>query len=254
MESKITLIIKDPEIRRLFALERYKDIILMCSVSLVVRVLTIVAGLVDIYIEDQTYDKFYWAMRSACIGWHLLLLLLALKWPLIFSKCLGPLLLLGFIVFNLIPLVHIPITPHVTAANVTTLIFFLFHGIILNYSWIFTSISLFIVTLVTLVFYIEVIDFYDMTTITLIISLLILFVYTSYFCEKKLKEQFITLYQIKTMNNELTKLFDSLPEGIVLFNQETQKIALANTEFKRLFSVGHSDIFQDYANMEEKIE
>ena len=39
------------------------------------------------------------------------------------------------------------------------------------------------------------------------------------------------------MNLELSKLFDSLPEGVVLVNQESQKIVLANTEFKRLFSV-----------------
>lgn len=39
------------------------------------------------------------------------------------------------------------------------------------------------------------------------------------------------------MNNELTKLFDGLPEGIVLFNNESRKVTLANQEFKRLFKV-----------------
>ena len=39
------------------------------------------------------------------------------------------------------------------------------------------------------------------------------------------------------MNQELTELFDNLPEGIVLINEEKQKIALANNEFKRLFSI-----------------
>lgn len=37
------------------------------------------------------------------------------------------------------------------------------------------------------------------------------------------------------MNKELTNLFDSLPEGIVLIRQDTGKVTLANTEFKNLF-------------------
>ncbi|CDW89272.1 pas domain s-box protein [Stylonychia lemnae] len=41
------------------------------------------------------------------------------------------------------------------------------------------------------------------------------------------------------MNQELTKLFDNLPEGIVLYNQEDKNIVLANHEFKRLFKVNN---------------
>jgi sensor histidine kinase regulating citrate/malate metabolism len=117
------------------------------------------------------------------------------------------------------------------------------HGVILNSSWIWTGISMSIVAIASIVFYVTAMNFYDLTTFSVIIMLVLILVYSSYFCEKKLKEQFISLHQIKLMNSELTKLFDSLPEGIVLFNQDTQKIALANTEFKRLFSVGQSDIF-----------
>ncbi len=43
------------------------------------------------------------------------------------------------------------------------------------------------------------------------------------------------MQQIITMNDEMTKVFNSLPEGIILFNKETNKVALANKEFKRLF-------------------
>ena len=39
------------------------------------------------------------------------------------------------------------------------------------------------------------------------------------------------------MNDELKDLFDKLPEGIVLFNDNTKKIALANNEFKKLFNI-----------------
>lgn len=39
------------------------------------------------------------------------------------------------------------------------------------------------------------------------------------------------------MNEDLTKLFDDLPEGILLYNEQTKKVVLANSEFKKLFNV-----------------
>lgn len=39
------------------------------------------------------------------------------------------------------------------------------------------------------------------------------------------------------MNEELTRLFDNLPEGIVLYNKEDKNIVLANHEFRRLFNI-----------------
>ena len=40
-----------------------------------------------------------------------------------------------------------------------------------------------------------------------------------------------------TMNEELTKLFDNMPEGVVLVSKETKEVKLANSEFKKLFGV-----------------
>ncbi len=43
------------------------------------------------------------------------------------------------------------------------------------------------------------------------------------------------------MTEELKKLIDSLPEGIVLFNTEKKTVSIANAEFRRLFpNVGRS--------------
>lgn len=159
----------------------------MCFVSLMVRIASMIAGLVDIYIEDQEYDKFYWAMRSACIGWHLFLLMLGWKWPLYFSKCQAPLLLPGFTFFNLVPVTRLPLSPELMAASFSTFIFFMFHGLILNYSWIFTAISLVLTVVVSMVFYCTQVPLTDLTTYTLILSLMVLIIYSSYFYEKKLK-------------------------------------------------------------------
>ena len=37
------------------------------------------------------------------------------------------------------------------------------------------------------------------------------------------------------MNEDLSNLLSNLPEGIVLYDENTHKIVLANNEFKKLF-------------------
>ncbi|CDW73961.1 pas domain s-box protein [Stylonychia lemnae] len=39
------------------------------------------------------------------------------------------------------------------------------------------------------------------------------------------------------MNEDMKKLFDKLPEGIILFNNQSQSISLINEEYKRLFNI-----------------
>jgi len=53
------------------------------------------------------------------------------------------------------------------------------------------------------------------------------------------------------MNQELTRLFDNLPEGIVLYSENDKNIVLANHEFKRLFKVKNLDHLniKDYENL-----
>eukprot|EP00347_Sterkiella_histriomuscorum_P016734 403352055 len=113
----------------------------------------------------------------------------------------------------------------------------MFYGFLLNYSWILTSVAMILSTLGYFLFYGIVIDFHDLTSFAQVLTYMVLTIYACYFYEKKLKLAFIQLYQIKTMNNELKILFDQLPEGIVLYNPESNKISLANSEFIRLFKL-----------------
>eukprot|EP00347_Sterkiella_histriomuscorum_P015831 403355522 len=45
-----------------------------------------------------------------------------------------------------------------------------------------------------------------------------------FFYEKTLKESFLYIHQIKKMNKELKQLFDQLPEGVILFNQQNHHL------------------------------
>ena len=39
------------------------------------------------------------------------------------------------------------------------------------------------------------------------------------------------------MNNDLKKILDDLPEGIVLINSEENSVSLVNEEFTRIFKI-----------------
>ncbi|CDW84389.1 pas domain s-box protein [Stylonychia lemnae] len=73
----------------------------------------------------------------------------------------------------------------------------------------------------------------------------LLLIYTCYFHELRLKQSFIQLRQIQLMNEDMRKLLDNLPEGIVLFDPETKKITLVNQEYKRLFSLSGDEYNND---------
>lgn len=45
------------------------------------------------------------------------------------------------------------------------------------------------------------------------------------------------MHEIQAMNDDLSKLFNDLPEGILVFNQTQNKASLVNAEFKRLFNI-----------------
>ena len=60
-------------------------------------------------------------------------------------------------------------------------------------------------------------------------------IYASYKNEKRLKIHFIQLETMKLMNLDLKRIFDDLPEGILLINEKDSSVTLVNEEFKRLF-------------------
>lgn len=55
------------------------------------------------------------------------------------------------------------------------------------------------------------------------------------------------------MNSDLEEIFDNLPEGVVLFNKNFDKLGLVNKEFKKLFEIiGHSSFAGDLNDNDEE--
>ena len=60
--------------------------------------------------------------------------------------------------------------------------------------------------------------------------------FTSYFCEKKFKLEFLQLKHNEQMHSDIRKVLENLPEGILLFKQATREVILGNAELRKLFN------------------
>jgi sensor histidine kinase regulating citrate/malate metabolism len=52
--------------------------------------------------------------------------------------------------------------------------------------------------------------------------------------------EFLAYKQIMQMNEELKTILMKLPEGIILINEQTNKITLNNQEFMRIFQISQA--------------
>lgn len=106
----------------------------------------------------------------------------------------------------------------VVNGNIVGYMTFLLFGFILNFRWVYTSLSIVVCTAIMLLYYSLYVGFRDIQAFSVVISFVLLIVYACYFYEKNLKESFLHIDYIKTMNSELKEMFDKLPEGVILFN------------------------------------
>jgi len=55
--------------------------------------------------------------------------------------------------------------------------------------------------------------------LTSIYLTLILLSFTTYYCEKRVKTEFIQLRYNKRINQEMSQLIENIPEGIIIYNK-----------------------------------
>ena len=59
---------------------------------------------------------------------------------------------------------------------------------------------------------------------------MIVLTYKTYFMERKSKMEFLQIKQNKTMKKELRHMLEVVPEGILIYDPETQNVVMTNTE------------------------
>ena len=69
MESKIFLTITDSRIRNIYAQDRNKDIIVVNLVIWLVRVVTVLCGIVSAIINERKFTDMYWVVRCVGLGY-----------------------------------------------------------------------------------------------------------------------------------------------------------------------------------------
>eukprot|EP00347_Sterkiella_histriomuscorum_P013700 403363702 len=232
MESRFTLKIKDGSLRQEFDLQRFNQTKYLSLSGVLFRIAHLLYTVACVIIRKEPYSGFQWAARGIQFIVFAGYLLLLWKWPMKFAKIQSVVLTPTYLL-NLINLS--PITPDlVVCGNLVGFLIFLFFTFMVNFQWIFTSLSMFLSTILLSIYFVVRFKFRDALFISLIIGFVILAIYACYFYEKILKESFLQIHQIKTMNEELKVIFDQLPEGVILFDPNSNKIALVNKEFKKL--------------------
>ena len=177
-------------------------------------------------------------LRLSSLLFHVILLVLSTRWPEKYAKwqsvLIGPVACLckAPIAFDTEGSKHMQMI-----AVIIYMFFYHFSSFLMNYRWIMTAIGqIFSVTLM-LVFLWTYRGCCDIIVIAATFGCTYIVIFACHMCEKKLKTHFLHTCQIQTMNNELINLFNNLPEGIVIYNNETKTVSLVNSEFKRLFKL-----------------
>ncbi len=102
------------------------------------------------------------------------------------------------------------------------------YGLVTNGNWMLSAVSMILVIMVTLTYYSIMFSYIDTVTISLLSNTIIFITIALYKIEKKDKMEFLAYKQIMQMNEELKSILMNLPEGIVLIDEETNKVSLNN--------------------------
>ena len=145
-------------------------------------------------------------------------------------------LMVPIVFLNLLHVVLVTKVGHpVLLNNIANYMLLMVLGILCNGKWLYTVISIFVCCLGYILFYALYLNLYDGQFIIELSAISAFFCYASYFLEAKLKHEFVQMDQIQHMNDDLSNLLSSLPDGIVIYNERNGEVVLANQEFKRVF-------------------
>ena len=107
----------------------------------------------------------------------------------------------------------------------------------LSYSWILTSIGVLIDGLLAILFFTLYIGTFDIGTIFQFIVMSAFTIYICYMTEFVMKKEFLRQHDIQHINNDLKNLLINFPKPIILFDNFTQKVVLANQEVRNILNV-----------------
>eukprot|EP00347_Sterkiella_histriomuscorum_P016217 403354040 len=235
MNSRFFLKINDPKIRKEFTAKRHTEILKISSLIFAARMVIFLATVITAITNQRKFVLDQWMTRSMNNFFHFLLLIFTYKFPLVFSEAHSPLLTLTFLI-NLVQVTFSKLNSAGLVNNVIGFAFFQLSALVTNQRWIYTSIAILAINIGTICFYYLYLNLTETTIIIQYTVVSILCIYSSYQIEYRSKTEYIQMYEIQKMNDDLQGIMMNFPEGIVLYDEIKSKIVLANQEFKRIFN------------------
>lgn len=140
MESRFTLKLSDPEVAKTFAIKRSRDINILSTAVLLMRMVLVTFGIISTYTAGQEYTTRNTIMTCLLLGPELILLLLTFKWPLIFARfqAVYAMLSIFFIIAN-IEDNDLAVIVFAYFFVLAVLFFFVMSALVLSYNWMVTS-------------------------------------------------------------------------------------------------------------------
>eukprot|EP00347_Sterkiella_histriomuscorum_P016347 403353540 len=225
---------------------------MLSLVILVLRLINNIGNAIVLGVNNKPFNPKIWTIIGTFLFYHFLLIVVNKIWKK-FSYFHGPLLILSFLASCYMA----SIQPKVVQVNVSLSIsycLFLFSGLLLNVSWILSTIAVIINFLAIVLFFVYFYKISDFGTISQITILTIFVVISLYYWERMTKTSFIELKKNEKLNFDLKNLLLNFPKPILLLDEKNKEVILANKELYRLLSLDENqDLKAVSTRLNEKI-
>ena len=193
-------------------------------------VANIIVAIISIVSNWNQYILELWLGRIIGIVLNVALVIVGYKYPKQTAPYHGALLVLNQLCLLLWKTEHdlSNFPKNAMPASIAGLCNTMMYGLVTNGNWMLNACCMILVIMITLTYYSIMFAYIDIVTISLLSNTIIFITIALYTIEKKDKMEFLAYKQIMQMNEELKSILMNLPEGIVLIDEETNKVSLNN--------------------------
>jgi hypothetical protein len=206
----------DKDLLRDFTLARNREITIFSICLLVSRLIFTIVLIVEYTLSNVTIRR----IMSEFLGMALHVLAMGLGWkfPLTMQRFHAPIVIISYGMNMVNTKVDFKVEDQIS--NIIGFHFILFtSNVFINSSWIPTCVCNFVMATVSVCYYRFELNFGLNQLLTSIYLTLILLSFTTYYCEKRVKTEFIQLRYNKRINQEMSQLIENIPEGIIIYNK-----------------------------------
>eukprot|EP00347_Sterkiella_histriomuscorum_P010154 403377397 len=235
MNSLLTLTITDRIYRNQYIEERHKQIIKFSMLIILFRVLDFLTSFLENLASNKKISSGNWTWLGCLFLSNIFLLLISLRFKK-FRQFYAPLQVLIF-VGSLGAFTSETISDIASQQKSIDYGFYVICTILLNMSWIFTTVTIMINLIGTLTFMMLHDNNFDASFLCHITLSSFFVICAIYYSEKLMKESFLRFKQNENLSQDLNKLLLNLPQPLLLLDENNQEAVFGNQELFKLLSI-----------------